>query len=136
MRLDVGVEDGAVVLRCADDGCGVDPVRREQGIREGHLGLAACTEWVEAIGGTFEVVTGPGLGTVVRAVLPGAGARRSPPDAAYAAAGGTAAVQNAQRVAAVGIALRHSGQSRVGRSTSGSVRRRAISAFTGLRTRK
>jgi signal transduction histidine kinase len=39
-------------------------------VREGHLGLAACTERVEAIGGTFEVAAGPGLGTVVRAVLP------------------------------------------------------------------
>ena len=74
VHVDVGVEDGAVVLRCADDGCGVDPVRREQAVREGHVGLAACTERVEAIGGTFEVVTGPGLGTVVRAVLPRAGA--------------------------------------------------------------
>jgi two-component system NarL family sensor kinase len=74
VRVDVGLEDGAVVLRCADDGCGVDPVRRERAVREGHLGLAACTERVEAIGGTFEVVTGPGVGTVVRAVLPRGGA--------------------------------------------------------------
>ena len=38
----------------------------------------------------------------------------------------TSDVQKAQRCAAIGIALRHSGQSRVVDSTSGSVRRRAI----------
>jgi hypothetical protein len=41
-------------------------------------------------------------------------------------AGATSVVQNAHRDAATGIALRHSGQSRVVDSTSGPVRRRSI----------
>jgi hypothetical protein len=45
-------------------------------------------------------------------------------------------VQNAHRLAASGIWLRHSGHSRVVWATSGSVRRRFISTFTGFTTRK
>lgn len=45
-------------------------------------------------------------------------------------------VQNAQRVAAAGTLLRHSGHSRTVSSTGSSVLRRAIRAFTGLTTRK
>jgi hypothetical protein len=41
-------------------------------------------------------------------------------------AGATSVVQNAHRDAAIGIALRHSGQSRVVDSTSGPVRRRSM----------
>ena len=55
--------------------------------------------------------------------------------ARYAAAP-TCAVQKAQRRAAFGMLLRHSGQSRVVGSTGSSVLRRAISAFTGRTTRK
>lgn len=44
----------------------------------------------------------------------------------YDVAGRSSVVQKAQRVAAIGIALRHSGQSRVVLSTSGSVRRRSM----------
>jgi hypothetical protein len=46
------------------------------------------------------------------------------------------AVQNAQRRAATGMALRHSGHSLVVDSTSGSVLRRAINELTGRTTRK
>jgi hypothetical protein len=45
-------------------------------------------------------------------------------------------VQNAQRLAATGISLRHSGHGRTVSSTGGSVLRRAISVFTGLTTKK
>jgi signal transduction histidine kinase len=53
----------AVVLRCTDDG---------------HLGLAACIERVEAVGGVMEVRSAPGRGTVVRAALPPNALLRSP----------------------------------------------------------
>ena len=45
-------------------------------------------------------------------------------------------MQNAQRRAAVGMLLRHSGHSRVSGSAAGSVLRRAMSAFTGRTTKK
>jgi two-component system NarL family sensor kinase len=70
VRLDVERRDDSVVLRCADDGRGLAPVDRAAALQEGHLGLAGCTERVEAIGGTFEVCSTPGLGTTVRATLP------------------------------------------------------------------
>jgi len=66
VRLEVTREGAAVVLLCADDGRGCDQDRRTAALREGHLGLAACTERVEAIGGVMEVRS-PGRGTVVRA---------------------------------------------------------------------
>ena len=78
MRLEVTREGGAVVLLCADDGRGCDADRRSAALREGHLGLAACTERVEAIGGVMEVRSAPGQGTVVRAALPPTALLRSP----------------------------------------------------------
>jgi two-component system NarL family sensor kinase len=62
----------AIVLTCRDDGRGMAPRRREEALADGHLGLAACTERVEALGGTLAVVTSPGAGTDVRAVIPAA----------------------------------------------------------------
>jgi len=78
VRLEVTCERGAVVLLCADDGCGCDEDRRSAALRDGHLGLAACTERVEAIGGVMEVRSAPGQGTVVRAALPPTALLRSP----------------------------------------------------------
>ena len=52
--------------------------------------------------------------------------RRGDPSVMQFQAGATSDVQNAQREAAIGIALRHSGQSRVVDSTSGPVRRRSM----------
>jgi two-component system, NarL family, sensor kinase len=70
VRLDVQREDGTVVLRCADDGRGGAATPPVASMRHGHLGLTACTERVEAVGGHLEVRSAPGRGTVVRAVLP------------------------------------------------------------------
>jgi two-component system NarL family sensor kinase len=63
------VGDG-IVLRCRDDGRGMDPERRAAALGDGHLGLAACTERVEALGGSLEIVTASGRGTEVRATIP------------------------------------------------------------------
>jgi two-component system, NarL family, sensor kinase len=71
VHLDLERRDGHIVLSCTDDGRGIDsPQDREAALRAGHLGLAGLTERVEAIGGTFEVLSAPGAGTVVRASLP------------------------------------------------------------------
>src|SRR5918999_4897605 len=51
-------------------------------------------------------------------------------------AAATCAVQNAQRLAAIGISLRHSGHWCVSSATGGSVRNRDSSVFTGLITKK
>ena len=71
-RVELTVERAgdAIVLRCRDDGRGMAPGRRGEALAGGHLGLAACTERVEALGGSLEIVTAPGRGTDVRATIP------------------------------------------------------------------
>ncbi len=64
------------------------------------------------------------------------GRRLAPHGYVAGAVGVIWAVQNGQRLAADGTSLRHSGHFRTSSSTGGSVLRRAISAFTGLTTRK
>ncbi len=59
-----------IVVACRDDGVGFSPLQRRDALENGHLGLAACTERVEAVGGTFEITSTPGRGTVIRAVVP------------------------------------------------------------------
>jgi two-component system, NarL family, sensor kinase len=65
----------AIVLEVLDDGRGVDPERVRGAVSEGHIGLASCAERVEALGGKFEVGSGPRGGTVARATVPVDGAR-------------------------------------------------------------
>jgi two-component system NarL family sensor kinase len=70
VRLDVVRDGPTVVLRCADDGRGCADVHPDASLRNGHLGLSACTERVRAVGGTLELTSAPGRGTIVRATLP------------------------------------------------------------------
>ena len=65
----------SLVLRCRDDGRGMAPERRGAALAGGHLGLAACTERVEAVGGRLELASEVGAGTEVRATVPVAGRR-------------------------------------------------------------
>jgi signal transduction histidine kinase len=51
-----------------DDGVGFDPDARS--IASRRLGLVSMRERIEAIGGTFEIVSAPGRGTTVRAAIP------------------------------------------------------------------
>jgi two-component system NarL family sensor kinase len=69
-----------IVVACRDDGSGFTPQRRRDALEGGHLGLAACTERVEAVGGTFEILSSPGQGALIRATVPAGGL----PDAADA----------------------------------------------------
>jgi signal transduction histidine kinase len=70
VELSVACVDGGIELRCRDDGRGIDPERRAAALGDGHLGLAACTERVEALGGSLEIIAAPGRGTEVRATIP------------------------------------------------------------------
>jgi signal transduction histidine kinase len=92
VELTVEREPDAIVLRCRDDGRGMAPERRGEALEHGHLGLAACTERVEALGGRLEIAAAPGEGTDVRARIPvpppdpaGAPVARAPLGAALAA---------------------------------------------------
>ena len=55
-----------VVLEVRDDGRGFDPARAAQ---SAGLGLVSMRERVDNLNGVFEVVSGPGEGTVVRVTL-------------------------------------------------------------------
>jgi signal transduction histidine kinase len=59
---------GVTVLTVTDDGVGFDPAARAIAAR--RLGLISMRERVEALGGTFEIVSAPGRGTTVRASVP------------------------------------------------------------------
>jgi signal transduction histidine kinase len=61
---------GELRLTVADDGIGLPQGRPERALEEGHIGLAAATERVRAVGGEIEVESGPGDGTTVTVVLP------------------------------------------------------------------
>lgn len=59
--------EGQLAIEVADSGKGFDP---QVVTADSHLGLAGMRERVEILGGTFEIVSAPGEGTVVRAQLP------------------------------------------------------------------
>jgi two-component system sensor histidine kinase UhpB len=67
----VGLVGSDVELEVRDDGAGFDTSNMARLADEGHFGLIAMRERVEMAGGTWGLVSFPGGGTVVRAVLPG-----------------------------------------------------------------
>jgi len=70
VALTIARENSQIVVTCRDDGRGIAPDERRQALVQGHVGLAACTERVEALGGALQIVTGAGRGTTVRATIP------------------------------------------------------------------
>ncbi len=66
-----GPGGGDTILSVADDGIGFDPLARS--IASRRLGLVSMRERIEAAGGTFEIASAPGRGTIVRASVPPAG---------------------------------------------------------------
>ena len=71
LHLERAVDQGELTLRIADDGVGIEPVRKKRG----GLGLAGLRERVEALGGRLEVMSCVPHGVEVRASIPAAGAR-------------------------------------------------------------
>ena len=66
----VAAEPGIVRLTVADDGAGLTHERVEHALAEGHIGLAAATERVRALGGDVAIESEPGGGTIIDVVLP------------------------------------------------------------------
>jgi two-component system, NarL family, sensor kinase len=91
VALSVDVDGAHVVVCCTDDGGGMTHTRRREALAHGHLGLAASTERVEALGGSLEIVSAPEQGTRVRVLVPVA-RPDTPPVAASAPAAVAAAV--------------------------------------------
>lgn len=59
-----------LVLRVVDDGVGISRDTADSAVIEGHVGLASLSERLRAIGGTLELTTTPGGGTVATAEMP------------------------------------------------------------------
>ena len=66
----VAAEPGVLRLTVADDGAGLAHERLEHALAEGHIGLAAATERVRALGGDVAIESEPGGGTIIAVVLP------------------------------------------------------------------
>ena len=65
-RVDARVEPGRIVVTLQDDGPGFDPRDRAGA----GLGLAGLREWIESIGGIFEIDSRRGHGTRLTMTLP------------------------------------------------------------------
>jgi signal transduction histidine kinase len=64
-------DNDSVLLSIQDDGCGFKlPKRWFEFAHQGHLGLAGAAERAEAMGGSLEVHSKPGEGTLIKVVLP------------------------------------------------------------------
>lgn len=71
-RIGVEVRCTGDGLRVAvdDDGRGFSAAEAERALLEGHIGLAAARQRVEALGGALHVRTSPGAGATIAATLP------------------------------------------------------------------
>src|SRR5207344_2807591 len=65
----LGENGNGVALEIRDDGVGFRPEEAPTLVQDGHLGMIAMRERVETIGGSWELQSAPGEGTVVRAVF-------------------------------------------------------------------
>lgn len=66
-RVDVSIVGGQLDVTVGDSGPGFDPRTVST---DGHVGLAGMRERVEVLGGSFQLQSGPGRGTVIRVSLP------------------------------------------------------------------
>ena len=72
------LEDDRFCLSVSDDGSGFDATSRGESASEaGRMGLISMEERARLAGGSLELVTAPGAGTVVIAMFPRTGSRRS-----------------------------------------------------------
>jgi two-component system NarL family sensor kinase len=66
----VAADHEQIELEVRDDGAGFDPDRRDGALLDGHVGLASSEQRVRSAGGELTVISAPGVGTIVQAVLP------------------------------------------------------------------
>lgn len=66
------------MLEIQDDGRGFEvPAHRLDLARKGHLGLVGAAERVEAVGGQLTILSTPGKGTLIRAIVPATSEEKS-----------------------------------------------------------
>ena len=65
------LEPEQVALEIEDNGRGFNMhVRRVELARQGHLGLVGAAERAEAVGGYLKIISAPGKGTLIQAIVP------------------------------------------------------------------
>lgn len=70
LTLILKIDDEHVTLSVSDDGAGFDPKSVDRLADRGHFGLAGMGERVRLLGGQLRIVSEPGEGTLVEAVVP------------------------------------------------------------------
>jgi two-component system NarL family sensor kinase len=70
IRLSVTREANGITLEVVDDGCGIPDGQLRHALLDGHIGLAAVSERVAALGGTLQMTTAQDAGTTIRVALP------------------------------------------------------------------
>jgi signal transduction histidine kinase len=71
VKVHLWIEEERVNLEVQDDGVGFDiPTRWIKFARQGHLGLVGAQERAQEVGGTLEVKTAPGQGSLIRVIVP------------------------------------------------------------------
>lgn len=68
VEIELAADDGGVALRIRDDGRGFDPAAR----RDARHGLTGMQERARLISGRLRIVSAPGTGTLIEAVVPAA----------------------------------------------------------------
>ncbi|HZD73692.1 MAG TPA: sensor histidine kinase [Actinomycetota bacterium] len=63
-------DDERAEMQIRDDGIGFDAARAGAMVGSGHFGLAGMRERVEMAGGSYGLVSAPGMGTLIRVRLP------------------------------------------------------------------
>ncbi len=69
IHMELSFDHAAVRLRVSDDGCGFDPDRPADGARV-HWGIAGMRERAERVGAQLRLMSQPGAGTTVEALVP------------------------------------------------------------------
>jgi signal transduction histidine kinase len=71
-RAFIQLSEDPITLVIQDNGKGFSPVDDFSNLAENnHFGLVGMKERTEALGGSFQVISEPGKGTVIRMMLPG-----------------------------------------------------------------
>jgi signal transduction histidine kinase len=70
VKVELRCTAGELVASITDDGVGFDLEAAGEALRQGHLGLAAMRDRIEAVGGKLAVGSRPGSGTTLRATVP------------------------------------------------------------------
>jgi signal transduction histidine kinase len=73
VRMRVAEDEGGITLEVADDGVGFDPEsvqRRRPGMPLARFGLHGMRDRAQILGGTFEITSAHGAGTMVTVFLP------------------------------------------------------------------